>query len=60
MSPKPKSIRTIGLFGKYGSKDVGSVIERLCAFVRERGLQVLLEDATAQFMDLPCAESRPF
>lgn len=60
MSPSPKSIRTIGLFGKYGSKDVGSVIERLCAFVRERGLQVLLEDATAQFMDLPCAESRPF
>ena len=60
MSPNPKSIRTIGLFGKYGSKDVGSVIERLCAFVRERGLQVLLEDATAQFMDLPCAESRPF
>ena len=59
MSPKTKPIRTIGLFGKYGSKDVGNVIERLCAFVRERGLQVLLEAATAEFMDLPCAESRP-
>jgi len=59
MSPKRKPIRTIGLFGKYGSKDVGHVIERLCAFARERGLQVLLEDATAEFMDQACAESRP-
>jgi NAD+ kinase len=59
MSPKRKPIRTIGLFAKYGSKDVGHVIERLCAFVRERGLQVLLEDATADFMDQTCADSRP-
>jgi NAD+ kinase len=59
MSQASKPIRAIGLFGKYGSRDVGSVIERLCALVRERGLNVLLEEATAEFMDLVCAESRP-
>jgi len=58
MSQTPKPIRTIGLFGKYGSRDVGSVIERLCALMRERDLKVLLEEATAEFMDLVCAESR--
>jgi NAD+ kinase len=59
MSPSRKPIRTIGLFGKYGSKDVGGVIERICAFVRKRGLQVLLEDATSEFMEQQCADSRP-
>ena len=59
MPTSRKPIRTIGLFGKYGSKNVGGVIERLCGFVRERGLAVLLESATADFMDQPCADSRP-
>jgi NAD+ kinase len=59
MSPKRKPIRTIGLFGKYGSKDVGNVIERICAFVRKRDLRALLEDATAEFMEKKCADSRP-
>lgn len=59
MPPASKPIRTLGLFGKYGSKDVGHVIERLCAFVRSRNLKVLLEDATAEFMNQPCAEARP-
>ena len=59
MPTSRKPIRTIGLFGKYGSKNVGGVIERLCGFVRERGLAVLLEGATADFMDQPCADSRP-
>src|SRR4030067_926138 len=59
MSPKRKPIRTIGLFGKYGSKDVGGVIERICAFVRKRDLQALLEDATAEFMEQKCADCRP-
>jgi len=51
-------IRTIGLFGKYGARDVGGVIERLCAFVRDRELKVMLEEATAEFMEHVCAESR--
>jgi NAD+ kinase len=59
MSLKREPIRTIGLFGKYGSKDVGGVIERVCAFVRQRGLQALLEDATADFMGQKCADRRP-
>lgn len=54
-----KPIRTIGLFGKYGSRDVGGVIERLCAFVRDRELKVILEEATAEFMEHVCAESHP-
>lgn len=54
-----KPIRSIGLFGKYGSKNVGGVIERLCGQVRARGLTVLLEEATAEFMEQPCADSRP-
>ncbi len=59
MAPPAKPIRTIGLFGKYGSKEAGEVILRLCATLRGRGLSVLLEEATADFMDQPCADSRP-
>jgi NAD+ kinase len=53
------AIHTIGLFGKYGSKDAGGVIERLCAFARERGLKALIEESTAAFMERACADSRP-
>jgi len=59
MSLSHKPIRTIGLFGKYGSKDVGGVIERICEFVRKRDLQTLLEEATAEFIEKKCADSRP-
>jgi len=59
MQAARKSIRTVGLFGKYGSRDVGGVIQRLCAFARDRGLRVLLEQATAEFMDQVCADSLP-
>ncbi len=53
-----KPIRTVGLFGKYGSKGAGGVIEKVCGFLRGRGLEVLLEQATAEFMEKPCAPSR--
>ncbi|MDH4133747.1 MAG: NAD(+)/NADH kinase, partial [Gammaproteobacteria bacterium] len=59
MQASPKNIQTLGLFGKYGSKDAEHVIERLCTFAKKRGLGVLLEHATAEFMDKPCAENRP-
>jgi len=59
MASPTKPIRTIGLFGKYGSKEAGDVILRLCTHLRARGLTVLLEEATAEFMDRPCADSRP-
>jgi len=59
MANSPKPVRTVGLFGKYGSRDVGGVVERLCAFVRDRELNVLLEAATAEFMEHTCADSCP-
>lgn len=59
MANSHKPVRTVGLFGKYGSRDVGGVVERLCAFVRDRELSVLLEAATAEFMEHTCAESAP-
>lgn len=59
MSTPRKPVRTVGLFGKYGSRDVGGVVERLCSFVRDRGLGVLLEQATAEFMEHSCADSHP-
>jgi len=59
MSAKTKPVRTIGLFGKYGSKDVGGIIEHICEFLRKRSLLVLLEDATADFMEQKCANSQP-
>jgi NAD+ kinase len=57
MSTPRKPVRTVGLFGKYGSRDVGGVVERLCSFVRDRELGVLLEAATAEFMEHTCADS---
>lgn len=59
MSATPKPVRTVGLFGKYGSRNVGSVIERLCSFLRDRELGVVLEEATAEFMERSCADSLP-
>jgi NAD+ kinase len=59
MPESRNTIRTVGLFGKYGSRDVGDVIARLCAFSRDRGLNVLLEEATAEFMEQVCADSLP-
>jgi len=59
MATPPKPIRTVGLFGKYGSKEVGGVIRRLCEFLKARSIKPLLEEATAEFMDNACAESRP-
>jgi NAD+ kinase len=59
MSAPAKPVRTIGLFGKYGSRDAGDIIQRLCNIVRHRGLEVLLEEATAEFMETACAETRP-
>jgi NAD+ kinase len=59
MAIPSKPVRTVGLFGKYGSRDIGGVVERLCSFVRDRGLGVLLEAATAEFMEHTCADSAP-
>jgi NAD+ kinase len=55
----PSPMRTAGLFGKYGGKDVSTIITRLCTYLARRGLKVLIEEATAEFMDQPCAETCP-
>lgn len=49
---------TVGLFGKYGDKTVGEVIHKLAEFLAKRHLHVLIEEATAEFMDQPPTESR--
>ncbi len=52
-------IRTVGLFGKYGSRASGGEITRLCEFLRSRKLDVLLDEATAKLVDKPAPHSRP-
>lgn len=47
------TINTVGLFGRYGDKDVGRVIRGLCDFLRRRQLAVLLEEATATLVSEP-------
>ncbi len=46
-SIKTSAIRTVGLFGKYGDKSVEEVISRLGAFLRDRKLNVALEETAA-------------
>jgi NAD+ kinase len=52
-------IKTIGLFGKYGSRVSGSEISRLCEFLQSRKLNVLLDEATAKLVDKPALDSLP-
>jgi len=54
---KTSAIRTVGLFGKYGDNSVGEVIRRLCEFLRDRKLDVLLEEATAGLFASPPARA---
>lgn len=42
------SIRTIGLFGKYGDERFGPTMRSLCTFLRSRHLEIVLESATAE------------
>ncbi len=44
----PKEFRTIALIGKYQSPEVAESLSVLAAFLRERGLTVLVEKETAQ------------
>jgi NAD+ kinase len=53
------SINTVGLFGKYGSRESGDEIGHLHEFLRGRGLEVLLEDTTAALVAKPAVPSRP-
>ncbi len=52
-------IRTIGLFGKYGSRPSGGEIARLSAFLQSRGRRVLLDEAAAGLVEKGTAASCP-
>lgn len=52
-----RPIQRVGLFGRYGDRELGDVIEGLTTFLRERGLDVFLETATAALMPRPPAPS---
>ncbi len=52
-------IKTIGLFGKYGSRASGGEITRLCEFLQGRKFDVLLDEATAKLVDKPAPNSLP-
>ncbi len=54
-----RAIRTVGLFGKYGSRASGDELRRLHAFLRRRGFEVLLEEVTAGLVDRPELPARP-
>lgn len=54
-----RAIRTVGLFGKYGSRTSGDELRRLHAFLGKRGLAVLLEEVTAGLVDRPELPARP-
>ncbi|OHC67559.1 MAG: NAD kinase [Rhodocyclales bacterium RIFCSPLOWO2_02_FULL_63_24] len=41
------AFRTVALIGKYQSREIAESLLALAAFLRERGVEVLLEDATA-------------
>jgi NAD+ kinase len=51
------ALSAVGLFGKYGDRKVGEVIHMLREFLIGCHLRVMIEEATAELMDTPPAES---
>ena len=43
-----RPIRTVGLFGKFGDVRFGQTMRDLCLFLTARGLDIILEEATAR------------
>ena len=54
-----KSIKTVGLFGKYQDQTVANHILRLSEFLRSRQLKILFDQATAEHIAKTNAPSRP-
>ena len=57
--PIKTPIKTIGLFGKYGGKDLGEIIRGLGEFLRARNLNILLERETATLIKDSTTPNRP-
>src|ERR1035438_2323601 len=47
-----QEFRTVALIGKYRSPDIAGSLRRLAAFLRERGVHVLVEQMTAASADV--------
>lgn len=45
-----RAFRCIGLIGKFGDPNVGAAIHTLSSHLRQRGLKVLLDEATAELV----------
>lgn len=54
-----RTIKTVGLVGKYQHEAVGDHIARLGRFLQQRGLQVILDAHTAELIPEPPAPSLP-
>ena len=52
-------IKRVGLFGKHASRTTGDEIRRLRQFLRERKLEVLLEDTAASLIEKETAGHHP-
>ncbi len=58
-SVKTSTIRTVGLFAKYADKSVGEVIQRLCDFLHDRELKVVMEEAITGLPEMVHAQCLP-
>lgn len=55
-----KTIKTVGLFGKFQDDSVAEHLAHLADFLRERRLNILIDENTASLVKQPIARSRPF
>lgn len=55
-----KTIKTVGLFGKYRDDSVADHLLRLAEYLKARQLQILIDENTASLMKSSNAPSRPF
>lgn len=53
-----KKIKTVGLFGKYRDASIGEQIMRLAEFLRQRKLNILIDEATADRIGKPVGPGR--
>jgi NAD+ kinase len=53
-----KTIKNVGLFGKYQDQTVAEHIERLAEFLRGRKLKILFDESTAELFVKPVAPAR--
>lgn len=53
-----RTVKTVGLVGKYQSEPVGDHVARLGRFLQQRGLKIVLDAQTAKLVRAPSAPSR--